>query len=90
MKNHLKEFSKRVIVWLVIAYFIVLLFGLIYYSYWLFKGNVVDITPMFDYTKTIMLGGLLGYLLKAAFENTEKIKKSHRNSSEKDDGMDNR
>lgn len=70
-EKKVKEFSKRVVVAMTILWFAGALFG----GYICWKQNY-GLDTLLNYIGTPMGVGILGYLLKAAFENKEKIKKS--------------
>ena len=78
MKNSkLKEYSKRCIAAMILLWFIVAIFGIIVIIFQL-KGTmspeVVTLDALYAYVGLPMTGGIVGYLVKSAMENKEKIK----------------
>lgn len=66
----LKEFSKRVIVAMTLLWFLGAIFGAI--CVW---RTQMDLPSLLDYIGNPMSVGILGYLLKSAFENKIKIER---------------
>ena len=66
----LKEFSKRVIVAMTLLWFLGAIFGAI--CVW---RTQTDLPSLLDYIGNPMSVGILGYLLKSAFENKTKIER---------------
>jgi len=74
----LKEFSKRVIYLLIIVWFIGAVFGCVCVTVQLIRGDyTIGLSELLAYIGAPMTGGVVGYMLKTAFENKEKIKGSH-------------
>ena len=71
-----KEYSKKAISAMTVLWFAGALFGAIM----VFKTNY-DLSALLNYIGAPMTAGILGYLLKSAFENKEKIKKSSEKSN---------
>ena len=69
-KQTLKEFSKKVIFAMIILWFLGAFFGGVVVAY---QGYGLE--ALLEFVKEPMSIGILGYLLKSAFENTQKIKK---------------
>lgn len=66
-----KEFSKKVINTMIVLWFMAALFG----------GVVVwqqgyGLESLLSFVGAPMTGGIIGYMVKSAFENREKIKKT--------------
>jgi len=71
----MKEFSKRVVIALIILWFLGALFGSAVIVIQLVRDSyTVSIDALLTYIGTPMGGGIVGYMLKSAFENREKIK----------------
>lgn len=66
----LKEFSKRVIVSMTLLWFLGAIFGAV--CVW---RTQMDLPSLLDYIGNPMSVGILGYLLKSAFENKTKIER---------------
>lgn len=66
----LKEFSKRVIVAMTLLWFLGAIFGSV--CVW---RTQMDLPSLLDYIGNPMSVGILGYLLKSAFENKTKIER---------------
>ena len=66
----LKEFSKRVIVAMTLLWFLGAIFGAV--CVW---RTQMDLPSLLDYIGNPMSVGILGYLLKSAFENKTKIER---------------
>ena len=76
-KSKLKEYSKRCIAAMIILWFAVALFGVgvnIYQLKHTETPEVVTVDPLYAYVGLPMTGGIIGYLIKSAMENKEKIK----------------
>lgn len=69
MKN-LKEFSKKVILMMTFLWFLGAIFGAV--CVW---RTQTDLPSLLDYIGQPMTVGILGYLLKSAFENKTKIER---------------
>ena len=79
-KKKSTEFSKRVVVAMTLLWFMAAIFG----------GVVVylhnyGLESLLTFVGAPMTGGILGYMLKSAFENTEKIKRSTTEGKTPDD-----
>lgn len=71
----MKEFSKRVVLALIILWFLGAIFGGIVIVVQLYRDSyTVSLDALLTYIGTPMGGGIIGYMLKSAFENREKIK----------------
>lgn len=66
----LKEFSKRVIISMTLLWFLGAIFGAV--CVW---RTQMDLPSLLDYIGNPMSVGILGYLLKSAFENKSKIER---------------
>lgn len=76
-KSKLKEYSKRCIAAMIILWFAIALFGVgvnIYQLKHTETPEVVAIDPLYAYVGLPMTSGIIGYLIKSAMENKEKIK----------------
>lgn len=73
----LKEFSKRVIVSMTLLWFLGAIFGAV--CVW---RTQMDLSSLLDYIGNPMSVGILGYLLKSAFENKTKIERGVSNDDE--------
>lgn len=71
MTKKIREFSKKVILTMIFLWFVGAVFGGV-----MIWRTGCELSALLDYIGTPMSVGILGYLLKAAFENREKIKKS--------------
>ena len=71
MKN-LKEFSKKVIWMMTFLWFMGAIFGAV--CVW---RTQTDLPSLLDYIGQPMTVGILGYLLKSAFENKTKIERGN-------------
>ena len=75
--SKLKEYSKRCIAAMIVLWFAVALFGIgvnIYQLKHTTTPEAVTIDPLYAYVGLPMTGGIIGYLIKSAMENKEKIK----------------
>ena len=75
-KVNWKEFSKRI----VSAMCILWIAGAIFGGYIVYKDSN-QLSYLLDYIGDTMKAGVIGYLLKSAFENREKIKKGSTSGS---------
>ena len=76
-RSKLKEYSKRCIAAMIVLWFAVALFGIgvnIYQLKNTTTPEVVTVDPLYAYVGLPMTGGIIGYLIKSAMENKEKIK----------------
>lgn len=79
-KPKFKEFSKRVIVALTVMWFFGALIGTAVVICQLVKGAyLISIDALLTYIGAPMTGGIVGYMIKSAFENREKIKQNFEN-----------
>lgn len=69
-KSKFREFSKRVIVAMALLWFLGAVFGAV--CVWRTKA---DLPSLLEYIGNPMSVGILGYLLKSAFENKTKIER---------------
>ena len=69
-KSKFKEFSKRVIVSMALLWFLGAIFGAV--CVW---RTQTDLPSLLEYIGNPMSVGILGYLLKSAFENKTKIER---------------
>lgn len=75
--KHFQEFSKCVITTMVIIWFLVALLGIAVTIYQLLNApEYVSIESLYNYIGLPMTGGIIGYLLKSAVENHQKVKTS--------------
>lgn len=76
MKN-VKEYSKKIIRLMVILWFVGALFGMAVVIVQLCTDSYsVSIDAVMNYIGMPVSGGIVSYMLKSAWENKEKIKKS--------------
>ena len=76
MKN-VKEYSKKIIRLMVILWFVGALFGMAVVIVQLCTDSYnVSIDAVMNYIGMPVGGGIVSYMLKSAWENKEKIKKS--------------
>lgn len=76
-KKGLHEFSKIVIVAMIIVWFVGALFGCACVTVQLIRGDyMIGLSELLAYIGAPMTGGIIGYMLKSGFENKEKIKHS--------------
>lgn len=94
MKN-LREYSKKIIRLMIILWFAGAVFGAAVivieiigvlrgvdsYS----MGLTIHLPELLNYIGMPVSGGIVGYLLKSAFENREKIKQNYRPDAENND-----
>ena len=74
------QFSKKVIIAMILLWFAGALFG----GYMVYRTSM-ELSSLLSYIGAPMAAGILGYLLKAAFENKEKIKQSGPDSAPQQD-----
>ena len=79
-ERKIKEFSKKVIVAMTFLWFVTAIFGGV--VVW-FHNYGLD--SLLTFVGTPMATGILGYMLKSAFENREKIKQNY----EREDNYEN-
>ncbi|MGI5959025.1 MAG: hypothetical protein ACOX60_06390 [Massiliimalia sp.] len=65
------QFSKKVIIAMTLVWFVGAVFG----AYMVYRTGG-ELSSLLSFIGAPMTVGILGYLLKAAFENKEKIKKN--------------
>lgn len=84
-----KEYSKKVIAAMILLWFVVAFADMGVIVYLLVSGTYESIQMMLSdlltYTGVPMSGGILGYLIKSAVENKEKIKGSTKKEDENHD-----
>ena len=76
-QSKLKEYRKRCIAAIITLWFVVALFGIGFNVYQLTHTQtpeVIDLSALYGYVGLPMTGGIIGYLIKSAMENKEKIK----------------
>lgn len=76
-KSKIKEYSKRCIAAMIILWFLVALYGIGVSYYQLahtLSPEMVMLDSLYAYVGIPMSGGIIGYLIKSAVENKEKIK----------------
>lgn len=74
-RNHLKEFSKIIITIIIFIWLVVMVYGLVLNSYFAITSpEQVEMAPYYEFIGIPITGGILGYLIKAATENKQKIK----------------
>lgn len=74
--SRFKEFSKKVIFCIVILWF----YGAFFGSVMVWRTGS-ELYALLEYIAAPMTAGVLGYMLKSAFENKEKIKKNGGNEN---------
>lgn len=75
--SKLKEYSKRCIAAIITLWFVVALFGIGFNIYQLTHTTTpeaINLDALYGYVGLPMTGGIVGYLVKSAMENKEKIK----------------
>lgn len=81
----MKEFSKRIVKWFSIVWFIGGTYGLLVGAYAVIT-EIATVDTVFNfliaYIGAPVIGSILGYLCKAAFENVKKISKSDGENNE--------
>ncbi len=83
-RDRVKEFSKKVIVCLTLAWFVGLVTALsVIVCELVTTGQTTALSDTLLYIGAPMTGGVLGYLVKSAVENREKI----RGSAEEDEDL---
>ncbi len=71
----LKQYSKRVVTAMIIAWFVGIAFGMGVIVWQMIRApNAVSLDSLLTYIGAPMGCGIAGYLAKSAFENREKIK----------------
>lgn len=83
-RQWLWEFSKRIVVLVAIAFFIVLIYSLIFL---IFNPDSTAIQYLLDNMTKLFRATVIGYAVKAGFENVIKIYKYDKEDEE--DEMDN-
>ena len=76
-RSKLKEYSKRCIAAIITLWFVVALFGIGFNIYQLTHTTTpeaINLDALYGYVGLPMTGGIIGYLIKSAMENKEKIK----------------
>ena len=76
-RRTLAEFSKRVVAALIAVWFAGALLGAAVVAVQTLRGDMtVNLSDLLLYIGAPMTGGIVTYLLKSAYENKEKIKRS--------------
>ena len=71
----LKQYSKRVVTEMIIAWFVGIAFGMVVIVWQMTRApDAVSLDSLLTYIGAPMGCGIAGYLAKSAFENREKIK----------------
>ena len=71
----IKQYSKRVVTAMIIAWFVGIAFGMAVIIWQMIRApDAVSIDSLLTYIGAPMGCGIAGYLAKSAFENREKIK----------------
>lgn len=71
----LKQYSKRVVTAMIIAWFVGIAFGMAVIIWQMIRApDAVSLDSLLTYIGAPMGCGIAGYLAKSAFENREKIK----------------
>lgn len=71
-KNRLKQFSKRVISYMTVLWFLAAVFAAV--MVW---RTSTGLDYLLTFVGAPMTGGIIGYMAKSAFENREKIKSNN-------------
>lgn len=75
MKIKITEYSKKCIAAIILLWFVVAIFGIAVQIVHLFRNpELVSLEGLFGFVGLPMTGGIVGYLIKSAMENKEKIK----------------
>lgn len=73
-----REFSKRVIAAIICLWFFVAVFGIAVLLYQLSRSpEYVTLDSLYAFVGAPVGGGIVGYLVKSALENKEKIKNNN-------------
>lgn len=87
-KKGIKEFSKKVIICLTLAWFLGLALAIAVTIFELATlGTASALSDTLIYIGAPMTGGVLGYLIKSALENREKIKNSDADTADPIDNI---
>ena len=71
----IKQYSKRVVTAMIVAWFIGIAFGMCVIVFQMIRApDAVSLDSLLTYIGAPMGCGIAGYLAKSAFENREKIK----------------
>lgn len=74
-KHTLQEYSKKIIAAMILLWFIVAIFGIALTAYQaLTSPEYTNIDGLYNFVGYPMTGGIIGYLIKSAVENKQKIK----------------
>lgn len=77
-KKTSKQYSKRVISAIIVAWFAGIVFGMSVIIWQMIRApDAVSIDALLTYIGAPMGCGIVGYLAKSAFENKEKIKQQY-------------
>lgn len=74
-KPTIKQYSKRVVTAMIIAWFVGIAFGMVVIVWQMIRApDTVSLDSLLTYIGAPMGCGIAGYLAKSAFENREKIR----------------
>lgn len=74
-KPTIKQYSKRVVTAMIIAWFVGIAFGMVVIMWQMIRApDAVSLDSLLTYIGAPMGCGIAGYLTKSAFENREKIR----------------
>ena len=74
----IKQYSKRVVTAMIVAWFIGIAFGMAVIVWQMIRApDAVSLDSLLTYIGAPMGCGIAGYLAKSAFENREKIKSKY-------------
>ena len=84
--NKLMEYSKKVIRFMIVLWFIVAIFGMAVTVYQLiFTPEYVNTDGLYNFVGIPMVGGVVSYLIKSAVENKQKIKNDSEEESDENE-----
>ncbi len=73
-----KEYSKIIIKFMIMLWFIVALFGMtVSVIQLIISPEYINLEALYDYVGVPMTGGIIAYLIKSAMENKAKIQKNN-------------
>ena len=81
----MQEYSKRCIAAMIVLWFLIALFAVgvvVYQLLHTYSPEYVTIDSLLNYVGVPMTGGIVGYLIKSAIENKQKIKNGTDETSE--------
>ncbi len=95
MKKHVKkrsmrEYSKKIIAAMILLWFIVAIFGISLTTYQAITvPEYINAEGLYNFVGYPMTGGIIGYLIKSAVENKQKIKNASDSSlsDDSEEGM---